>query len=104
MSRGIRSRARRVSATLVVILLLGMVPAAPAFGENKYNRHWRQDPDGSLIRWVSYHEHLPETKYGTWMAHTMGHYYDAPNRWRPYQVSPDTLAQISADNEYSDDV
>ncbi len=33
------------------------------------NRHWKQAPDGGLNRWVSYHEHLPESSYGNWMEH-----------------------------------
>lgn len=104
MSAGIRGWATTLRAALVLTLLLAAFSPAPVVADNKYNRHWKQSPGGGLSRWVSYHEHLPETSYGNWMEHTMAHYYDAPNRWKPYQLSPDEAVWISADNEWSPDV
>lgn len=61
--------------------------------------HWPQNSGGGLTRWVAYHDHTDANVFGTWFRHTMTHYYDANNRWKPYRVSESTAASMAG---YSD--
>lgn len=93
-------RAAAGPVALFMALALVLMAARPAVAGNRWlSWHWPQNSGGGLSRWVPYHDHTDSSVFGEWFQHTMGHYYDANNRWYPYRVCNTCASNISG---YSD--
>ncbi len=97
--RVVRRAAAIIGAAALALSTTGL-SALPVAGSNRWGSwHWPQNSGGGLTRWVPYHDHTDSNVFGTWFPHTMTHYYDANNRWKPYRVSNSSAASLAG---YSD--
>lgn len=103
MSPSARRRSRTLTS-LTASAMLVLTQLTPVSATHAYDTefHWEQNPGGGLIRWVSYRDRTNHDVLGTWFLHTMNHYYEADNRWRPYRVPNSDSSRMVGKSYYSE--